>query len=558
MQVSDLLTQYQNNLSSGSEVSTKTKGIEQLVETVKQLKTGNIFEGTVNSIRGTQVILGLSSGQNITARLDAGLSLSKGQSVFFQVKSNDGEQIRIKPISMGAGQGNPTLMQALDAASLAVSERNLNMVNAMMKEGMSIDSKSLQNMAKQIGSVPGSQPETIVQMQKLQLPIDANSVEQFENYKADRRQVLSQVQDLVAALGESFLDDAVDTQTMVGQNNRLVAFFGDLSMQEAFATGEAVYAEEMLPAEGQESVDLEYLSQRAGIFSQTLEDMDAYEAGTLGNSLDQGTFADLQNVLGQMPSFIKEHANFFTAEGQLLPQTKVDAFLQEVSVFLGQNAGRLSKESVQDLLRSKGYQKLFSDLVTKEWTVAPQDLPKEHSISHLYEKMSQQIHDLEQLADKFPSAKETIQGTANSLSQNIEFMNQLSQIYSYVQVPIRLRGQNVNSELFVYRNGGRDKGADDELTAFLHFDMDNLGGVDISVKMIQKNVSANWYLEDADSLTLLEENMHLLTERLEKKGYTCSMKLEQDAKKIDFVEDFLKADQKSSGEVHRYSFDVRA
>lgn len=251
MQVSDLLTQYQNNLSSGSEVSTKTKGIEQLVETVKQLKTGNIFEGTVNSIRGTQVILGLSSGQNITARLDAGLSLSKGQSVFFQVKSNDGEQIRIKPISMGAGQGNPTLMQALDAASLAVSERNLNMVNAMMKEGMSIDSKSLQNMARQIGSVPGSQPETIVQMQKLQLPIDANSVEQFENYKADRRQVLSQVQDLVAALGESFLDDAVDTQTMVGQNNRLVAFFGDPSMQEAFATGEAVYAEEMLPAEGQ-------------------------------------------------------------------------------------------------------------------------------------------------------------------------------------------------------------------------------------------------------------------------------------------------------------------
>lgn len=558
MQVSDLLTQYQNNLSSGSEVSTKTKGIEQLVETVKQLKTGNIFEGTVNSIRGTQVILGLSSGQNITARLDAGLSLSKGQSVFFQVKSNDGEQIRIKPISMGAGQGNPTLMQALDAASLAVSERNLNMVNAMMKEGMSIDSKSLQNMARQIGSVPGSQPETIVQMQKLQLPIDANSVEQFENYKADRRQVLSQVQDLVAALGESFLDDAVDTQTMVGQNNRLVAFFGDPSMQEAFATGEAVYAEEMLPAEGQESVDLEYLSQRAGIFLQTLEDMDAYEAGTLGNSLDQGTFADLQNVLGQMPSFIKEHANFFTADGQLLPQTKVDAFLQEVSVFLGQNAGGLSKESVQDLLRSRGYQKLFSDLVTKEWTVAPQDLPKEHSISHLYEKMSQQIHDLEQLADKFPSAKETIQGTANSLSQNIEFMNQLSQMYSYVQVPIRLRGQNVNSELFVYRNGGRDKGADDELTAFLHFDMDNLGGVDISVKMLQKNVSANWYLEDADSLTLLEENMHLLTDRLEKKGYTCSMKLEQDAKKIDFVEDFLKVDQKSSGEVHRYSFDVRA
>ena len=150
MQVSDLLVQYQNNLAAGSEISTGTKGIEQLVEAVKQLQPGNIFEGTVNSIKGTQVILGLSSGQNITARLDVGLPLQKGQSVFFQVKSNDGTQIRIKPVSLGGNLGNPTLMQALDAANLAVNEKNLNMVNAMMKQQMPIDAKSLQDMSRQI------------------------------------------------------------------------------------------------------------------------------------------------------------------------------------------------------------------------------------------------------------------------------------------------------------------------------------------------------------------------------------------------------------------------
>ena len=56
-----------------------------------------------------------------------------------------------------------------------------------------------------------------------------------------------------------------------------------------------------------------------------------------------------------------------------------------------------------------------------------------------------------------------------------------------------------------------------KLTAFLHFQMESLGNVDISVKMKQKNVSANWYLEKMDSLIILEENMHLLTERLQKK-----------------------------------------
>lgn len=83
MQISDLLGQYGNNIAAGSQVSTKVKGVEQLVETVKQLKTGSVFEGTVNFIKGNQVILGLSSGQNITARLDKGVTLEKGQSVFF-------------------------------------------------------------------------------------------------------------------------------------------------------------------------------------------------------------------------------------------------------------------------------------------------------------------------------------------------------------------------------------------------------------------------------------------------------------------------------------------
>ena len=258
MQVSDLLVQYQNNLSSGSEVSTKTKGIEQLVETVKQLKTGNIFEGTVNSVRGSQVILGLSSGQNITAHLDAGLSLVKGQSVFFQVKSNDGEQIRITPISMGGNQGNPTLIQALDAAGLAVGEKNLNMVNAMMKEQMSIDAKSLQNMERQMGQIPGSSAETIVQMQKLQLPIDISSVEQFEHYKANQREVLGQVQQLIAVLGDAFSQEDMSGTAATQLHNELVGFFGNTSMQEAIVEKQGLYVQEMQMPEGQEeSVNLQ-------------------------------------------------------------------------------------------------------------------------------------------------------------------------------------------------------------------------------------------------------------------------------------------------------------
>ena len=125
-------------------------------------------------------------------------------------------------------------------------------------------------------------------------------------------------------------------------------------MQEAFATGEAVYAEEMLPAEGQESVDLEYLSQRAGIFSQTLEDMDAYEAGTLGNSLDRGDICRPAKCLGTDAVFLSRNTPiFFTAEGHSTTD-QGGCFFAGSLCFLGQNAGGLSKESVQDLFTFQG------------------------------------------------------------------------------------------------------------------------------------------------------------------------------------------------------------
>ena len=48
---------------------------------------GNIFEGTVNSVKGGQVVLGLSNGNLLTAKLDESIQLTQGQSMFFEVKS---------------------------------------------------------------------------------------------------------------------------------------------------------------------------------------------------------------------------------------------------------------------------------------------------------------------------------------------------------------------------------------------------------------------------------------------------------------------------------------
>ncbi|MBR6281979.1 MAG: flagellar hook-length control protein FliK, partial [Lachnospiraceae bacterium] len=221
MQISDLVNQYQNSLAAGSEISTKTKGVEQLVSTVSTLKEGQVFEGTVNSIKNGTVILGLSSGQNITARLDKGIQLLQGQSVFFQVKSNEGGLIQIKPISTGF-TNNPTLLNALDAANLPVNEKTLNMVNAMMKEQMPIDAKSVADMSRQVIQHPNADVGTVVSLNKLGIPVTDGMAAQFENYRNSEGAILKTVDDLAMEIPTLLDGEEVSKETVLTFQKELV------------------------------------------------------------------------------------------------------------------------------------------------------------------------------------------------------------------------------------------------------------------------------------------------------------------------------------------------
>ncbi len=569
MQVSDLLFQYQNNLAAGSEISTGTKGIEQLVETARQMQVGSIFEGTVNSIKGTQVILGLSSGHNITARLDKGITLTKGQSVFFQVKSNDGNQVQIKPISLGGNAGNPTLMQALDAASLPVNERNLNMVNAMMREQMSIDVKSLQDMSRQIAQMPGADPTTVVELTKLDIPITESNVNQFQNYKADAGEVLSQIQQLVDDVPNSISNENLTVKEGIDFHQQLILFFADDAElqtsdmpQARIQTPQAAVQMDIAAQTTDNEVQMTNMQKEGADISAkapTGTSLSEYVKGSIGEVLRNPTeFVEFQKMIEDFPAFVRENPKYVSAEGKLLPDAPLKQFMVDFAKTLQNEAGAMDREHFKAMVDHKAYKNLLSHLITDKWTLEPEQLKQEYSVRNLYQQMEQQLHQLQEVVSKYPKANETVSNAAKNLSQNIDFMNQINQTYSYVQVPIRMHNQNVNSELYVYRNNKEQKGDDEPLTAFLHFDMDHLGGMDISVRMFHKNIETNWYLDNDDTLELISDNIHLLEEKLEAKGYHCEMKMNSASHKTNFVDDFLKTDEKTGGEVHRYSFDVRA
>jgi hypothetical protein len=63
------------------------------------------------------------------------------------------------------------------------------MVSEMMKEGMSIDKKSLLQMSRVLTDNPGADISTLVQMKNLNIPITEGNIQQFQNYQNYQHQV---------------------------------------------------------------------------------------------------------------------------------------------------------------------------------------------------------------------------------------------------------------------------------------------------------------------------------------------------------------------------------
>ena len=259
------------------------------------------------------------------------------------------------------------------------------------------------------------------------------------------------------------------------------------------------------------------------------------------------------------PEVAKLMAQEEAAQEQPVLNEKLTAeqFLQKLGRALAQNGG-FGFAGMQKLFAGKEFQTIFRSVIEKQWLLQPEELKQEHKVSGLYERLEQQLSQMEEAVRATGSTQNTFLQTASQVHGNLEFMNQMNQIYHYVQLPLKMSGQNANGELYVYANRKNLRDPDAELTAFLHLDMAQLGSTDVSVRMQNRSVRTNFYLEDDASYDLVEKHLEVLNKRLKSKGYQSSITVTHEKKDISFKENIVKKGKATVGSLHRYSFDVRA
>ena len=613
MHISDMLGQYNRNISSGTEELKAASGMQKVVSTLEELSSGSVFEGTVSSVKNGKVTLALSDGQTITARLSGKVPLSQGTPMFFQVKSNDGATIEIKPYTGAGSGGNPILTNALTEGTVPVTERNLAMVDAMMKEQMPIDKQSLLNMARIANMNPGVNITTVVSMTKLGIPVSPEMAAQFENYMTDEHAILQEMDQAMNELADLAGSSDLTPDQAVQMNHKILSIL----LPEQTATGAPVNTEGQIEtggqttaegqivtggqitAEGQTTSEGQILTDgRLGAEEQTVNGEQTTTAGqaiqegtggqALGEVLSDQQFSSLGRLLQNIPSLVEstklfpeameqdifidtledesvaqnlmtEDAAWKAADGKtaLDKNLTVSDFLRTVSQLLSENNG-MASQSIQKLFGSDAYKSLLRNVMEQQWLIQPEALKQEKKISQLYEKLEQQMRQVEDALKEAGITKTRFPETATEVRGNIEFMNQLNQAYTYVQVPLKMSGQNANGELYVYTNKKNLRDPDAELSAFLHLDLEHLGSTDVSVKMQHRNVKTNFYMADDASYDLVEKYLPILEQKLKDKGYQCTITMTKEEKKVSFGDDFLRKDMPQTGTLHRYSFDVRA
>ena len=577
MQISDLVGQYNQASASGAETLTGTKGVENLVSSLRSLTKGNIFEGTVSSMKNGRVTLALSSGQQISARIEGKVQLSLGQSMFFQVKSNDGSQIAIRPFSVEGTGANYTLLQALSAAGVPAESDYLSMVNRMMEEQMPIDRNSIQQMVRMVNAHPEIDVQTLVQLNKLGITIDKQNAAQFENYLDDKQAITNEFDQLIEELPQVLESESLSPQQMRSfgsefllaltdgledvplQNNGLASqempaeFVAENTIEKSIAEGNTIEKSGLLENGEllQTTEEGEAVSQETAR-DQPVQQSESYSATphTLGALMDGKQLQNLNTMLGEL---LGTDATRYTKDSGVAEVLKG---IQQVF----KDSLPIEREQIGKLFSSKEFVHMVKDTMQQQWTLQPQELEADGTdkVTKLYDRMNAQLEKITEALKSIGQENTGFAQTAADIQGNVEFMNQINQAYTYVQIPLQMSGQNASAELFVYTNKKALAEGDRELTAFLHLDLDHLGATDVSVKMKNKQVSTNFYLDDDASYQLISLNVDRLEKRLQEKGYQCNVSVINEAKHVNFVENFLKNDQPSAGQLHRYSFDMRA
>ena len=573
-----------------AEQSVRTGASREVIENVssdksssalQNLSAGDTITGQMISREGDVVQLLLSDETVIQAKLDREMQMQPGQMITFTVKTSNNGTIALAPLFTNTTDMK-TAAKALMNAGLSVNDGNMKMVSSMMKEGLPIGRDSLVYMKGQSALFPTADVTNLVQMHRMGIPMTEQNVEQFSAYKNYEHQVLDAANHIGELVGDTLGE-------MVSANpSEAVVFFDTilalLTEKNSTVAGDAapmtnlenayLVNDDAASLASDENNNLMSGAEAAKVASDKAQDTDATIAMLKAIMQQSDTTSMPDEQLGQaratgqpgeaalQETQIHPDGSVMQSGGTNSVQETMEQLIRDLDAFAAQNdaakslveafaKGNISgaellkhlKQECKDpaqfraLLSNQGVQKLLGKSLTDAWKLTAEQTSSKAEVKELYRRMEEQTRQIMDTLQASAKADSPLAGAVTRLQNNLDFMNQLNQMFPYVQLPLSLSGSEAHGELYVYTNKKNLAKENGTVSALLHLDMEHLGTVDVMVRMnSEQHVNTNFMVASEEVLDLIEAHLDELTARLNKRGYhmetSCSLQ-EEDGSVMD-------------------------
>ncbi|MBE5943937.1 MAG: flagellar hook-length control protein FliK [Lachnospiraceae bacterium] len=538
---------------------------------ITQAAEGQLFRGQILNITGDQVNILMEGNQTLLAHMGESVNLNIGDAITFQVKENNGTNVTIKPFAQSADMmKDNAIFKVLDVNNLSPTAKNYQIAESLMNNNMAVDKGSMQRIMQQSYKYPDASIDTLVSMNKLGIPVTESSIGQFEAFMSNNHQLVNNMNGMsqsILNLSANVLNDISSSASSNPQatleilefNQTLLSAIsdeGDIADPNLFKTGETVtlndvpalsngatLTEGMVLGEQTVASTADFTQQNL----QMLSDKTGLTPETLNNIFDS-----LRNM-GIPEEHIQKLADDSHSSMKLL--NNINELLKQT------NDSDISATDIKAFFQTEEYKELLKSGIKEKFTLDGNNMKSPQELDELYNKMYEKTNNLaEAFGGKGGSAGEQLSNSAKGMQERLDFIQNLNNMFSYAQIPVKLGNNEMNSELFVYMNKKKLSENKEDVSALLHLDMDHLGPTDVHVSLRGGMVNTRFYVEDEVSAKILDEHMTILEKAVNEAGF--SLKNEVITREPSIatsgsmvVDEMFGVDLEQS--VKRYSFDIR-
>ena len=599
----ELIQKPNNQLIKTNTPSPQKAAVHKPAQTEEaiSLEKNHVIRGLVTDLRPGEVSIRLANKQAVIAHLEGNNEVSIGDVASFKIVENKDGELTLVKLNSSVSAEELAIYKALEEANLPVNTVNVDIVRELLYHKLPINKESINMILKLSMQFKDAQVSTLVYLTKNGLPLEEGFIETFEQY----RSFGNRLYDNIKSAKDSFLAFVSQTATnesdgpLLSFSKQLFDFLGieknasnmtNQSFSSIHANADSMvtftakeqtqlvqlFSQYDMPEEFIQSIKNNTANLRDIVhhITQALttaatshpEQIEAFKTPVIFDIMEQ--YGNFQQSNNEIASFLPTNERMFLLDVmQDFPLSISDAaaiangeisnteLLSLISNFVEPEYTK----NLRKLLDSKPFSKLISRQMDADFCLTPDKLKEKDGVENYYSSVLDKMKQMKALASSQTIATNAnaVLDQAEGVKASFDFMKTFNQLFTYVQLPVKLTNQITHGDLYVYTNKEKLKAGTNQISVLLHLDMDNLGPLDIHLSLTNSTIQGKFYVSDKETKTLLSKHEEDLKTPLSQMGYQLNLEFFQQTKEVDILKDLIEQNTKATP-IKRYSFDIRA